>query len=67
MKLKKIYAIIKITEHYDHIYFKFFEHKEDAENDLKELAKTYSDVKWNKYGDLMAFPDHWTIKEINLF
>lgn len=65
--MKTIYAIVKITDNYDHIYYKFFEHEENAKNELKELVEPYSDVKLNKRGYIIDLPGRWTIKEITLF
>ena len=64
--MKTIYVITKYMKEGDQVYYKYFEHKEKAENELKEIAKTYTDVKWNRYGDLIACNDHWTIKEITV-
>ena len=68
--MKKFYAVGRIGKKETQTsFYKFFEHKEDAENELKEIAKTYGkeDVKWNKYGDLLALNDCWSITELLMY
>ncbi len=67
---KKIYAVGRIGKKETQTsFYKFFEHKEDAEKELKEIAKSYckEDVKWNKHGDLLALNDYWSITELLLY
>ena len=70
MNEKKIYAVGRIGKQETQTsFYKFFEHKEDAEKELKEIAKSYckEDVKWNKHGDLLALNDYWNITEFPLY
>ena len=64
--MKTIYAISRVENQKN--FYKFFERKESAEQELKEIAKTYleKDVKW-KDGDLLALNDIWHIDEICVY
>jgi len=67
---KKIYALGRIgKEETQTTFYKYFEHKEDAEKELREIAKTYCPevVRWNKSGDLLALNDFWSITEFPLY
>lgn len=66
---KTIYAVGRIGRNeVQTFYYKYFEHKEYAERELRLIASSYckENVKWNKYGGFHALNDYWSITELLL-
>lgn len=68
--MKKVYCVILWgEEEKTNCFYKFFEYQEDAQKELKRIAKSYDKkyVKWESPDEMVAEKDHWSITAFPLY